>query len=199
MKLSDAKDLLFQGDRVKRVYLGSEEVYRWSGREVSLVVGQSNLDDILVNPTNWIYDINRGWYRDVYLWDIGIDIVFDKRQLSEITKIGGYFTSRFSTPDGSLGQNTIAITLDDDSVYRVGTRDAWTQNEQHHVIYDPDSGLDGVKYPSDVNERYMSFTVPEGRYIVNLKILPHGFESGGTQYPFTERGFKDLTFDFFYV
>lgn len=190
MKLNDAIDLKFGGTRVKRVYLNGFELYIWNGVLRTHTV--SSYAELFSTSSEWTYDATRGWYRNIRDFKkTPVDSL--AYPLSQIRRIEADFTSHPNTPAGSMGHCLFNITLDDDSVVTMGSQDAWTNQSSGQWIHNPQyPGIVEPRTTSSVVGRTLYYDVPEGRTVVSITLEDRGYSVGGTNYPFTARGVKNL-------
>ena len=157
----------------------------------------TQISDVIVDTSGWVYDSVRGWYRDVYhtVQDIYPPMAskFSVDTLSKIRKIRVTFTGYYDNPVDGLHLNYIMIQLSDGKIQLLGTNDAWADVNTGQNIYKGDAGSETRVLRNVLGERY-TYTVPEGVYVTGLSLLSYPAYTQGRYYPSSLRGMKDFEF-----
>lgn len=159
------------------------------------VVKLNQIADILVNTSGWVYDANRGWYRNVYDWGTTHNSKFTTEFLSKLRKVSAVFTGYYDNPAGSMANNALIIHLSNGSSVSLAISDAWDYGPSGQTIYKGDAGIETMVTRNVINERY-TYTVPEGLTVTKIVLQSAGWyeSSNGRYYPFSLRGMKDFEF-----
>lgn len=148
----------------------------------------------LLNPSDsaqFGYDTTRGWFRNLYTWNSGVNSKLSADTLSKIRKISGVFTSYFNSPSTALGENYIRLILSTGNHVLLGTVDSHAEDGKGHSLYRGDAGDTGQVGYNVLEQRY-SYTLPEGVTVAQMLIYSNGYNGTGINYPFTYRGMKDF-------
>lgn len=159
------------------------------------VVNFTEITDVVNTTYNWIFDTTRGWYLNVYDWDLkhrsrlGLDF------LSKVRKVSITFTGYYDNPAEAMSVNLVGIILSDGTSVTLGTSDSWDYAPTGQDIYKGDGGDEYKSVRNVVGERY-TFTVPEGVTITDLFIRSSGYyyPTTGRYYAISLRGLKDFEF-----
>lgn len=181
---------IYLQDRVTRIALGKDVLYRAMSelRQIKL----SNPTTMFADPTSWSDDATLGLYRDIYNASEA-EVVESGFIMKNVRRIEAKFTSYHDVPGVSLGASIIQILLDDDTLIRIGTRDAWATDSQGQNVYRPiDQGGNLVNYVGPIVKFPIFYDVPFNRTVVGILIDSAGFSDEGNDYPFSERGISDI-------
>lgn len=159
------------------------------------VVKLNQISDILTNTSSWIYDTNRGWYRNTYDWGTPHNSKFTADFLSKLRKVSAVFTGYYDNPAGSMANNSLAIHLSNGTIVSLAVSDSWDYRPSGQTIYKGDAGVETMVTRDVINERY-TYTVPEGLTVTKIVLQSAGWyeSSNGQYYPFSLRGMKDFEF-----
>lgn len=157
----------------------------------------TQISDVIANPSGWVYDSVRGWYRDVYpgTQDNYLPMVskFSVDTLSKIRRVSATFTGYYNNPVEGMHINYIRIHLSNGTTQIIGTNDAWAHGPSGQRIYKGDAGFEDKAVRNVLGERY-TYTVPEGVYVTGLEVLSYPAYTGGRYYPPSLRGMRDFEF-----
>lgn len=161
------------------------------------VLTMTAISDLLLDTSGWVYDSDRGWYRDVYptVQNNYPPMVskFSVDTLSKIRRVSATFTGYYNKPVEGLHLNYIRIHLSNGTTQTIGTNDAWAHGPSGQLIYKGDAGFENMAVRNVLGERY-TYTVPEGVYVTGLEIMSYPAYTEGRYYPSSLRGMRDFEF-----
>jgi hypothetical protein len=153
------------------------------------VLPNNNSSAVFLDSTNFIWNNDRGYYRDATDHEDGtdnIDLILSNA--SGIKKIQATFTNILSY--NSSGYNLLYIKYTDNTENYLGPSDGsgigWDSSGQY--IYKGDAGIEAYVVRNVINETY-TLTIPVGKTISKIE-LESSYLAGTTD---TLRGIKDIT------
>lgn len=159
------------------------------------VVNFTEITDVVNTTYNWTFDATRGWYLNVYDWELKHRSRLSPAFLSKVRKVSITFTGYYNNPADSMGVSGMGIILSNGASVTLGTSDSWDYAPTGQDIYKGDAGNEFKAVRNVIGERY-TFTVPEGVTITDLFIRSSGYyyPVTGRYYPPSVRGMKDFEF-----
>lgn len=148
---------------------------------------------LLSDQPNWSYNEDRGWYKDIHhpdaTWSNQQTLLnLTSVNLSQIKYVRVTFTGYFNTPEGSLGQNLLIITLDDNSTIWIGTSDGMSEGGAGQSVHD---GVSSYQTVENIINKTMTARIPTGRTVKTVGAVSNGYTLS-INYPFSIRGFRDV-------